>query len=100
RVSPRPAESIHAVSHLEYSFRQHARDQRVGAQADAIFAIQLSAVEIQSGYELYFSLPGLASQGGRIGRMMDFSLEASVCSSIEAAKLGWVMGKDQQWKPG
>src|SRR5439155_60526 len=100
RVWRRAAESIHAVSHLEYSFRQHARDQRAGAQADAIFAIQLSAVAIQSGYELYLSLPGLASQGGRVGRMMDFILEAWVSSSIEAAKLGWVMGKGQHWEPG
>ena len=32
--------------------------------------------------------------------MMDFILEAWVSSSIEAAKLGWVMGKGQHWEPG
>src|SRR5207245_11251649 len=95
RVWRRAAESIHAVSHLEYSFRQHARDQRAGAQAAAIFAIQLSAVAIQSGYELYLSLPGLASQGGRVGRMIDFILEAWVSCSIASVRLGWVVGKGQ-----
>jgi polysaccharide pyruvyl transferase WcaK-like protein len=32
--------------------------------------------------------------------MMDFILEAWVSGSIEAAKLGWMMGKGQRWEPG
>jgi polysaccharide pyruvyl transferase WcaK-like protein len=32
--------------------------------------------------------------------MMDFILEAWVSSSIEAAKLAWMMGKGQRWEPG
>jgi polysaccharide pyruvyl transferase WcaK-like protein len=32
--------------------------------------------------------------------MMDFILEAWVSSSIEAAKLGWMLGKGQRWHPG
>ena len=32
--------------------------------------------------------------------MMDFILEAWVSSSIEAAKLGWMLGKGQRWQPG
>ena len=32
--------------------------------------------------------------------MMDFLLEAWVSSSIEAAKLGWMIGKGQRWEPG
>ena len=32
--------------------------------------------------------------------MMDLVLEAWVSSSIEAAKLGWMMGKGRPWQPG
>ena len=32
--------------------------------------------------------------------MMDLVLEAWVSSSIEAAKLGWMMGKGKPWQPG
>src|SRR5512141_217379 len=32
--------------------------------------------------------------------MMDLVLEAWVSSSIEAAKLGWMMGKGKSWQPG
>ncbi len=32
--------------------------------------------------------------------MMDMVLEAWVSSSIEAAKLGWMMGKGKPWRPG
>src|SRR5580765_7641850 len=32
--------------------------------------------------------------------MMDLVLEAWVSSSIEAAKLGWMMGKGRPWRPG
>ncbi len=32
--------------------------------------------------------------------MMDFILEAWVSSSIEAAKLGWMLGKGKPWQPG
>jgi polysaccharide pyruvyl transferase WcaK-like protein len=32
--------------------------------------------------------------------MMDLVLEAWVSSSIEAAKLGWMMGKGKPWRPG
>src|SRR5438105_13534885 len=32
--------------------------------------------------------------------MLAFILGACVSSSIEAAKLGWVMGKGQHWEPG
>ena len=32
--------------------------------------------------------------------MMDLVLEAWVSSSIEAAKLGWMMGKGKAWQPG
>jgi len=32
--------------------------------------------------------------------MMDLLLEAWVSSSIEAAKLGWMMGKGKPWQPG
>src|SRR4249919_584754 len=39
-------------------------------------------------------------QGRRVCRMMDLVLEAWVSSSIEAAKLGWMMGKGKPWQPG
>src|SRR5258708_31166055 len=32
--------------------------------------------------------------------MMDLVLEAWVSSSIEAAKLSWMMGKGKPWRPG
>src|SRR5437868_3646394 len=32
--------------------------------------------------------------------MMDFVLEAWVSSNIEAAKLGWMLGKGKAWQPG
>ena len=32
--------------------------------------------------------------------MMDLVLEAWVSSSIEAAKMGWMMGKGKPWQPG
>jgi polysaccharide pyruvyl transferase WcaK-like protein len=32
--------------------------------------------------------------------MMDFVLEAWVSSSIERAKLGWMLGKGKRWQPG
>jgi polysaccharide pyruvyl transferase WcaK-like protein len=32
--------------------------------------------------------------------MMDLILEAWVSSTIEAAKLGWMLGKGQRWQPG
>jgi polysaccharide pyruvyl transferase WcaK-like protein len=40
------------------------------------------------------------SDGGRIGRMMDFVLEAWVSSIIESKKLGWMLGKGTMWRPG
>jgi len=32
--------------------------------------------------------------------MMDFVLEAWVSSSIERAKVGWILGEGERWKPG
>ena len=40
-------ESLHAVSGVEHGVRQHARHHRAGPQAGSVFAIQLSAAEIQ-----------------------------------------------------
>ena len=94
-------EGVHALSGVEHGIRQHTRHPGTGTQAGAIFAIQLircsssaakpiSPIPIRNGQH----------QGGRVRRMMDLVLEAWVSSSIEAAKLGWMMGKGKPWQPG
>ena len=46
-------EGIHAVPGLEYGVRQQPRNVRAGSRPGSIFALQLSAPEIQPGDELH-----------------------------------------------
>ena len=56
--------------------------------------------EVQPRESVRIQVPALAGGSGRIGRMMDFMLEAWVSSSIERAKAAWMLGARQALAAG
>ena len=106
------AESLSALSRVEYGLRQFARGRRNGAPTRAIFRVLLSVVTIQSREQFSLQVPRMAR--GRLrshssaksrrragfAPMTDLALEAWVSGLIELNKFEWMLGAGEAWKPG
>ena len=94
-------ESVHALSGLEHGVRQHSRDSGTGPQAGAVFAIQLSAAEVQPRDQLHLPLPDwphAAAEGPPHDGLDPRSLGQQQHRSRQSC--GWMLGKGKPWQPG